>query len=316
MSAPLKSRNSVRWSEGVCSVVACAFLLYKWLTYKDYDLFWQEWIGGESWNWMAGIVTCLLLPCNLMTESIKWKALLRPLGERSTPNAFKDVCKGYLGAFVTPNRVGEFPCRAFYLPRDWRVTAIGLGGIGAIVQMGVIAAMGIPAFCVLCHALPRIDWTRSILYVSIMLVVVVVAVYLLSRFRSVKQVWDDFVRALHHLGTKGVAGVTLWALLRYLIFCFQFWLMLEFCGVHLAFSQAWMAVAVYYMLVTFTPSIHVAELAVRGSWAVVALSPFTNEIPAVTLSAWLVWMINGVVPLLVGMFIKHTSPATPDEQPE
>lgn len=305
--------NGVRWIEIACGVLACAFLLYKWISYEDYHVLRGVWTERASWNWFACLFACLLLSFNLTAEAAKWKVLLTPLGRRSLLLSIKDVCKGYLGAFVTPNRVGEFPYRAMYLPKEWRLMAVGLGGIGSVMQMGVIVLCGIPALCCLSQTLPYLNWTKTCLVLLFVLLLGLIVGYWVSTSKQTKKLWDDFLMALRHLALKGAVCVLALTLMRYLVFCVQFWLMLEFCGVHLAMKDAWMAIGLYYMLVTLTPSVNVAELAVRGSWAVVALSPFTTNIPAVTLAAWCVWVVNGVLPLLIGLLLKHTNQATRDE---
>ena len=305
----MSNKSAVRWIEAVCSVLACVFLLYKAVSYTDYPLLFSVWEHRASWGWSAGCCACLLLPFNLLCESLKWRGLLKPLGNRSVTDALKDVCKGYLGAFITPNRVGEFPCRSLYLPASWRASAIGMGGVGAAIQMGVITCMGIPALFILSAVLPSFDWRLVILRVVVLLLFLLTVCIIVARIPSTRKVWHEFVTALHRLGLHGVGEVAWWTIMRYIIFCGQFWLILKFVGVSLSLQQACLAIPTYYILVTFTPSFNLTELAVRGSWAVVALSPYTTTTPSIILAAWLIWVINSIFPLLIGLVMKQTNPA-------
>lgn len=304
--------NKLRVLESVCGIVACCYLVFKLLVYDDYQLMWHKWCNAESWQWITATVALIMIVPNLMLEATKWKLLLAPMGKRTLKDAFKDVCKGTVGAFITPNRVGEFPYRAIYLPPSWRISAIALGGMGSMIQMVVISMIGLPTLCALCTMLPVFDWENTILRLLILLILIIIGCVLLAKLKTTQKAWKELLLALNKLSGKETIGVILCTFGRYATFCTQFWLMLESCGVSLSWEQALMAIPTYYFLVTFTPSINVAELAVRGSWAVIALSPFTSDTPAVTLAAGCVWLINGVTPMIIGLLLKKTNLAMDD----
>ena len=308
----MTKENTVRLLEIICGALACCFLGFKLYSYEHYQLLLDEWTNAHAWHWNAAALAVLLLGPNLLLEGAKWKTLLSPLGKRSFPDACKDVCKGSVGAFITPNRVGEFPYRAMFLPASWRISAVALGVVGSVAQMLVISVVGLPALGVLSGLLPSFEWGEMLLRLLLLMGLVALMCVGMACLESTRRMWREFMTALKRLGYSGAVKVMLYTLGRYMVFSAQFWLMLEFCGISLSLVQAFLAIPAYYCLVTFTPSVNVAELAVRGSWAVIALSPFTDNAPAIILTAGLVWMVNGVLPLLIGLFLKKTNPAIDD----
>ena len=312
MIKPITKENTVRMLEIFCGVLACCFLGFKLYSYDHYQLLLEEWTKAHTWHWNAAVIALVLLCPNLLLEAAKWKTLLSPLGKRSFLDACKDVCKGSVGAFITPNRVGEFPYRAMFLPSAWRVSAVALGVVGSLTQMMLISIVGIPSLSILSRLLPSFEWGNTIIRVLVLMILMCIACVGVACLNSTQRLWREFIMALQSLGYYGAVKVLIFTLGRYLVFSAQFWLMLEFCGVSLSLMQALLAIPAYYFLVTFTPSVNVAELAVRGSWAVIALSPFTDNTPAVILTASLVWVVNGLFPLLIGLFLRKTNPAIDD----
>lgn len=90
------------------------------------------------------------------------------------------------------------------------------------------------------------------------------------------------------------------SILRYLVFCSQYYLLLRFFGITVSLSQALIAIPTMYLLITFTPSLAASEPAVRGSYAVLVFSIFSSNEIGIMLTGILIWLINFVVPMVVG----------------
>jgi len=97
------------------------------------------------------------------------------------------------------------------------------------------------------------------------------------------------------------------SLLRYLVFCFQFFLMLRFFGVQLELWQALIAIPANYLFVTFTPSVAFSEAAVRSSYAVLFIGAFSGQVVGIALAGMCIWMVNFVFPMLVGSVVMLKS---------
>ena len=98
-----------------------------------------------------------------------------------------------------------------------------------------------------------------------------------------------------------------WTLLRYMCFSVQRGLMLYFTGVHLTATELLTAIPVYYLLVTLTPNMPVADAGIRGGWAVFVFSRYSGNVPMIALAAVLLWMVNTVIPVFVGLRLRNYS---------
>lgn len=106
------------------------------------------------------------------------------------------------------------------------------------------------------------------------------------------QYWKDWRKWLH---------VLLLHLARYFVWMLQLWAVLTFCGIMLSPQEAIMAIIPYYFLITFMPSVPAADVALKGGWAVLIFSHFTDNIPAIAVTVTIIWMINTVIPVMIGI---------------
>jgi hypothetical protein len=67
--------------------------------------------------------------------------------------------------------------------------------------------------------------------------------------------------------------------------------------------QALIAIPTNYLFVTFTPSVAFSEAAVRSSYAVLVIGFFSSNIVGIALAGMCIWMINFVIPMMVGSII-------------
>ena len=67
----------------------------------------------------------------------------------------------------------------------------------------------------------------------------------------------------------------------------------------------------YYLLITVTPNVPAAEIAVRGAWAAVIFERFGSDVTAAAIIATLLlWFINTIFPLVVGTAVKRRQSVT------
>ena len=105
------------------------------------------------------------------------------------------------------------------------------------------------------------------------------------------------------------SSATLWkvflaSLGRYLIFTFQFFLLLRIFQVDVDFANALMMISMTYFVMTAVPTIAITELGVRGSIAVYFLGMLSNNVSSIFTASSMLWLINLAIPALIGvMFI-------------
>ena len=57
--------------------------------------------------------------------------------------------------------------------------------------------------------------------------------------------------------------------------------------------------AIYYLLVTITPNVPIAEVGVRGAWAIAVFGT-----PQAAMAAVVLWMINTLLPCVGWLFLR------------
>lgn len=287
--------HCIQW---IVLIAAYAFLGYKLYSYDGYT----DWIiylnSADSHRFLWLLPSLVLLPLNIFLEACKWYVLIGGICPVSIKDAFRQVCYGQLTSFVTPYKAGDYPGRIGLLLSDRENSAVlwsqllGIGVLNSMLILIVIIAFGLPAaYSRLLSA--NVDTSRYIIFFSLIFVIP----FLLPFFTKK-------VRASQLL--KGL----LYSALRYMVWLIQLFCVLVFCGVDLPYSQMFVCLATYYLLVTVTPSMPVADPAVRGSLLLLILSDYTDATVSVALAAVLVWVLNTLIPTFLGSLISFSKGKT------
>ena len=77
-------------------------------------------------------------------------------------------------------------------------------------------------------------------------------------------------------------------------------------GVDIALADMITAILTYYLFVTLTPSLPVADAGIKGSWAILVFSQYSGNVAGIAMSAILLWIVNSVLPMLTGSVISYT----------
>lgn len=290
-------------------LIALGYLLYRLLTFNDYPTFFAHFQSCSLADYCLLVIAFLLFPLNIAIEAFRWQYLLRDVEPISFREANRQVYYGCVGAFITPNRLGEYPTRALLLKdQSHYLQAITLGFVGSFAMLCIIEVIGITA--VVYFFLHYVQNSTSQVIIFTCYLILVLALFLIlfffpriyafcaTRFHGKAL---QILEATAHLGYKRFFILCLQTLLRYLIFSFQLYCFLYFCGVPLSFLQAIIAIPSYYSLVSIMPSIPVADTIFRGSWALIVFSFFTPNTPNIATAVLLIWIINTVIPMLIGM---------------
>lgn len=293
-------------------VAAYLYLIYKLLTFNQYPDLVEQCSNvtlSRLW-WLVGIAA--LLPVNWLLEAVKWQRLTANVQSLSLLTSIKAVLAGISTGFFTPNRVGELVGRVMFLNEDNRKAGVTLSLVNSLTQNLIMALCGLPA-CLLFFTqtvgVVETNVTHYLLLIVVFLVLFGLFYFALpwisGRFKSNRfaHIIQPFTNCLTGYSFLQLTSIMLISLVRYLVFCVQFFFMLQFFGVHLAVWQAFIAIPTTYLFVTFTPSFAFSEAAVRSSYAVLVIGAFSGQVLSIALAGLCIWLINFVIPMLVGSVV-------------
>jgi hypothetical protein len=291
---------------------AFLFLAYKLLTFNQYDELiaqWEQLPLSQFW-WLAAVF--LFLPLNWLVESIKWKMMTKHVQKLTLKFSIKAVLAGISTGFFTPNRVGEMVGRVMFLKPENRKPGVTLSLVNSLTQNIIMAFCGIPA-CIVFFSVTsgkmKFNLNLYLLIVGVFLTGLCLLYFLLPTLsKLLKQSRlalkiKEFTDCLAAFSFPELIRIMLVSLFRYIVFCIQFSFMLRFFGVELSGWQMLISIPTTYLFVTFTPSFAFSEVAVRSSLAVLIIGTFSNQTVSIALAGMCLWMVNFVIPMLVGSVI-------------
>lgn len=269
------------------------------------------------------VITLILLPLNILLESIKWKYLIDKLETISLFNSIKGVLAGISVSMIMPNRVGDYLGRVFILKKADRLQAVLSTILGSLAQLLTTLIFGLIAVIFYYPEFINIyDGLNIWLYVGFILMVTIIIfimifTYLNFSFFSIiiKQISGKYYKKIEKYAQvfswynqKELLNVLLLSIIRYAVFSLQFFLLLQFFGINTNYFVAMMLIAVIYIFMTIIPTIALTEIGVRGSVSLFVfqhhfetLGLWNSEIAIGVVSASaILWFINLIFPAILG----------------
>lgn len=280
-------------------------------------------LGNHDFLYLLPVLF-LLMALNWSAETWKWQWLIRKLEPLGFIVSLKAVLAGITVSMFTPNRVGEYFGRIFVLREEHRWEGVFVTIIGSMSQLIVTLFAGIPAFLIFLHKYQPVQDQRMIAIMDIsLLVLAVMALLLLGLFFNTgfitnwthKLIRDEWKRLRRYMevfafySRRELLPVLLFSMLRYAVFSLQFFLVIKAFGIPLSAGDAWIAIPSVFLITTVYPSFTLAELGLRGSasafvlGAFLSLSDMTAHSIGILAAAGGLWLVNLVLPALVGTFI-------------
>jgi len=299
------------------------FIILSWSLYHQISnkpnlgVQWQH-IKSSYLNYKLWLVVFLMF-INWSIESKKWQLLVNHIQHFSFYRAFKSVLSGCSVTMLTPNRVGEYGGRILYVDAPNRIKAISLTIVGSISQLLITMIMGCFGLFILrylsqcnlteANVLPQF-WESVILSLSVGLTLILLLFYIrlgwLVRLMEKLPALQKIVRhisVLDEFNNRQLLQILSLSFLRYLVFVLQYVLLLQVMGVHIAPLLCFWLMTIFYLVLAVAPTIGFIELPVRvsASWAILKLYTI-NEI-GVGAAALGIWIINLVIPAVIGSLL-------------
>ena len=293
----------IEWS---VTLVACAYLVYRLIVFDDYASLWETFRSMGMPQLFAIILCVALMPVNMALEAWRWKTLV-PMSWRE---ANRQVYYSKLAGLITPWRLGEYPARGLLMvqsdkseisnlnseisnlqsefSKDLWTKVLSMGAVGSATMTAAIVLAGCVGIAFSPAVLTILG--NSYLYALGGVVLVLAVVYALFPKALKKYVALNYPLLLES---------TMQSLVRLACWCVQLGLVLYALGAMSNVKCQMSNVLIYFLLVTITPNVPIAEVGVRGAWAITLFGSVNAGFAGV-----LLWTINTLLPCLIWPFLR------------
>lgn len=312
-------------------IILAAYFLYDQLFYKkDISSLWNtitSFTNNSGFYLMLSLVIALI-PVNLALETVKWRFLISKLEKITFWNAFKAVLTGVSVSMFMPNRVGDYLGRVFILKTADRFQAIMSTLLGSMAQLITTLLFGIVAIALLYPQFYDLTGLSLWLYIGLLVLLSIVAFTIVFAYLEFAAFTDvlkrvtgreynrikKYAQVFSWYSSSDLLKVLLLSIVRYLIFSFQFFLLLKAFSVRINYFDAMMLIGMVYLLMTIIPTIALTEIGIRGSISLYVFETWmqmsgewsnTSSVGVITASSTL-WLFNLAFPALIGVFFVYS----------
>ena len=300
-------------------VVFSLYFLYKELVLKndiinfDKSLFFKL----ITDNIILIVIVLFLMFLNWFLEALKWRYMISKIEKVSIYTSLKAVFAGITVSSFTPNRVGEYGGRVFYLEKADRLKGVIITFIGSMSQLLITILFGSISFIILSELLfeskilfSAISKFKLLVFLLLFLLNVFIFYFFynvhsfISFFNLNKYLnrFKQYIQTFTIYNSSELTNILLFSFSRYIVFSIQFLILLNVFEIDSSTFHSMLSVMLIFLFVSIIPTIVVAEIGVRGSVAIYVFSLFTINSIGVFSSTLLLWIINLVIPSLIGIY--------------
>ncbi|PWE01065.1 lysylphosphatidylglycerol synthase domain-containing protein [Marinilabilia rubra] len=291
-----------------------SFIAITWVVYRLWNL--------ENWNSFGDYLSnhrleafrlmgiqLVLLFINLRLESRRWQLLIAPISNISIWKSFYQVLKGIQMGMITPARAGDPIGKSVFFKTTERWRVVLLSFAGSIIQNVIILVAAVAAlFATGINNHPLKEkfvnyysetdsyWTWGVVATVLIIVFLLMRHHLWSG--NISEKFKSHVLVFKEHRISNLVRITMLTALRFLVFSFQFYLLLRFFGLN-DIRNGFLSVFIYYGALSFLPSTGAGDLGLRASLALIIFGQTELAGPAIVMSSLLLWFFNLGIPAVL-----------------
>ncbi|PWG80986.1 lysylphosphatidylglycerol synthase domain-containing protein [Pararcticibacter amylolyticus] len=291
-------------------ILATVFIVYK-LSHNqnlhNFNVLIRNLSAGRVSSVLSLIFMLMLL--NWFLESLKWRYLVRKIEYISVWKSVESVFCGLTWAVFTPNRIGEYGGRVFFLAPRKRVLgviAMGVGAVGQMVITNVLGAVAIVWFVI--NFVPAERWMLCLLlllalgfclFFVLFYFNIKILAGLLGKISFLKR-FNRFFMILAAYKKKDLLIVFNYCIARFIVFTSQYYLIINMLIPGLPGFSMIMMIFILFFIQSALPSLDLLDVGVRTMTATYFFSFITHQEVAVMASTAYIWFVNLIVPAILG----------------
>jgi hypothetical protein len=277
-----------------------------WLQFSDHFV-------PSRLPWLAGVI--VLMPLNWALETLKWRNLVLPFEYISFGKAYKAVLSGVALSIITPQRLGDYGGRILLVAPENNAKAIMATIVANGVQLLVLMAFGsigllliVPFFITLNASA---YWVLGVVLAGVIVLISLILFSgkklisrLLQRWKFKKWQWiSQPLEVFENYNNRDLLKAVFWAVLRYITYATQYYLLLCFFGITLPVWAAFAGIATIFLIQTSIPLPPVLGVLARGEIAILMWTQFEAEALSALGASYFLFIINLSIPALVGLAV-------------
>lgn len=259
--------------------------------------------------WIVMSSLFLLMFLNWFLEALKWKYLVQKIEIISTWKAVESVFCGLTWAVFTPNRIGEYGGRVFFLSPNKRIkgaVAMTVGSFGQLVLVNVFGSLALSWF------LFRFMDLNLLMNFSIFILALAFSGFfllfffnihwingLLSKVKFLKP-YKRFFIIFSKFKVSALLHILMYSLSRILIFSTQYFLIIHLLIPEIAPLDMVLILFIFYFIQSSMPSLDLLDIGLRATTAAYFFSFVTDQEIAVMAAVASIWLINLIIPAILG----------------
>ena len=303
----------------VIVVLALWFMYQKVFANENLSEMYQWFLSTfkQQTSWSL-VFVLLLMFFNWLLDSIKWKFLIKKEEEVSLWLSIKAVFLGITVSIFTPNRIGEFGGRVFCLEKADRIKAVLITILG---NMGQLLATTIFGTLALVHYVQAYSgfldgdadyWFFILVFIAVILVSTLIALYLnvswlssfFMKFKFLSK-YEEYSDVFSYYSTTELLYVIFLSCARYVVFSFQFYILLHFFQVDISLLESLTMSSLLFLTISIIPTIALTEIGVRGSIAIYFFGLVSANHIGILTATFALWFTNLVLPALLGTILVY-----------
>lgn len=270
------------------------------LQFNDFLAFLSE---NDTFSTKNVLFLIILSVFNWFFEIVKWQYLASTVKKISFKNALEQSLGGLTASLITPNRIGDYGAKAVYYAKLHRKRIVFMNLLGNIAQMTITTILGIIGLVIFINSYEvDINYYKVLRFLLIILFIGILTTFglKLKGFTIKGYSIEHLINYLKQISLKIHLTNLLLSLVRYLIFSFQFYYLLQIFGVDVNYINAMVVITSMYLLASIIPSISIFDVVVKGSVAVFLFGVVqVNELTVLSIIT-IMWILNFAIPSLFG----------------
>ena len=252
-----------------------------------------------------------LMLLNWGLEAVKWKRLLRHIEQISLWRSVESVFCGLTWAVFTPNRIGEYGGRVFFLSPKRRIVGMVAMAVGNIGQMVLTNIFGAICLSIFIYRFLALDYrlAYALMVLSVMFCLFFLIFYfnirwlngILLSMRFTRK-YKKFYSILGRYQKKELAKILLLCLARYTVFSTQYFVMFYWLIPDIHYLDIMMMVCILFFVQSTLPSLDLFDIGVRSVTASYFFNFITKQDVAVIACTASIWLINIIIPAILGSY--------------